>query len=231
VYFESLIDRGTAESGDGGADCVEHERSLDELTYDLSHDGLLMPNFVFITPNLCNDGHTDCNHTGEQGELAAMRTFLSKWICRIRESTAYRKDGIIIITFDEAKIHRRRLLSPLFEAEDHSDDIGKDGKDVSESACCSEGRAPSGKDRGLEGSGGGQVGAIVLSQWVKSGSTNYRKYNHYSLLRSIEKIFHTRGYLGFASNEDLVTFDEGGVFNQPKFAPEPAGASVDNTCS
>jgi hypothetical protein len=230
AYFESLIDKGTAESRDGGADCVEHERSLDELSYDLSHEGLLMPNFVFITPNLCNDGHTDCKQAGEDGEIAAIRTFLTKWICRIRESTAYRKDGIIIITFDEAKVHSRRLPRPRVEAEDHPDDSVCDDENRSVSACCGEGRLPPRRDPGIEGSAGGRVGAIVLSKWVKSGSINGNKYNHYSLLRSIEKIFHTKEYLGLANSDDLVTFDEGGVFNQPSVAPETSGASVENTC-
>ena len=67
------------------------------------------PNLVFITPNLCNDGH-DGNGTGtspcangQPGGLASPDAFLKYWIPIIQASPAYQKDGMIVITFDEGE--------------------------------------------------------------------------------------------------------------------------------
>ena len=67
------------------------------------------PNLVFITPNLCNDGH-DGNGTGtapcgngQPGGLASADAFLKYWVPIIQASPAYQKDGMIVITFDEGE--------------------------------------------------------------------------------------------------------------------------------
>jgi phosphatidylinositol-3-phosphatase len=38
-------------------------------------------------------------------------------------------------------------------------------------------------------SGGGRVGAVALSPFIKPGTTSRVDYNHYSLLKTVEKIF------------------------------------------
>jgi hypothetical protein len=60
--------------------------------------------------------------------------------------------------------------------------------------------------------GGGEVGLLLISQYVKPNSTDVIDYfNHFSLLGSIEKLFglHTLGYAGATG---LATFGIG-VFN------------------
>ena len=47
VYFHSLIDSG---------ECARHVVNFNQLAQDLQHEATT-PNFVFITPNLCHDGH------------------------------------------------------------------------------------------------------------------------------------------------------------------------------
>jgi len=47
VYFHSLIDSG---------ECARHVVNFNQLAHDLQHESTT-PNFVFITPNLCHDGH------------------------------------------------------------------------------------------------------------------------------------------------------------------------------
>jgi hypothetical protein len=59
--------------------------------------------------------------------------------------------------------------------------------------------------------GGGQVGLLLISQYVKPGSIDALDYfNHFSLLASIEKLFglHTLGYAGAAG---LPVFGVGAV--------------------
>ncbi len=64
---------------------------FDQFTADLQKDSL--PNFVWITPNTCNDMH-DCSiSTGD--------AWLQKWVPQILASPAWKDQGILLITFDE----------------------------------------------------------------------------------------------------------------------------------
>lgn len=57
--------------------------------------------------------------------------------------------------------------------------------------------------------GGGQVGMLVISQYIKPGTVDVLDYyNHYAFLRSLENIF-SLGHLGYANNDTLATFDAG----------------------
>ena len=67
------------------------------------------PNLVFITPNLCNDGHdgdgtgaSPCAN-GQPGGLKSADNFLAYWVPIIQASPAYQQDGMIVITFDEGE--------------------------------------------------------------------------------------------------------------------------------
>jgi hypothetical protein len=61
------------------------------------------------------------------------------------------------------------------------------------------------------GTAGGRVGALVISPFTKGGTTSDTKYNHYSLLASIEDIF-SLPRLGYAAAPDLNSFGPD-VFN------------------
>jgi hypothetical protein len=54
-----------------------------------------VPNFVWITPNLCHDGH-DCS-------LDSVDAFLKKLVPLIRASRAFRAAGTLFITYDEGE--------------------------------------------------------------------------------------------------------------------------------
>ena len=87
MYFHSIIDNETR--------CKAHVVPLTALPGDLQKAGST-PNYVFITPNLCNDGHdTNCKN-GDPGGLVSIDAFLKKWIPRITGSPAYKKDGLLI---------------------------------------------------------------------------------------------------------------------------------------
>jgi hypothetical protein len=68
------------------------------------------------------------------------------------------------------------------------------------------------------GSGGGRTGAVVLSPFIKPGSTDDTKYNHYSLLKSLEQIFGINQHLGYANMPGLSSFGDD-VFNRPQGGP------------
>ncbi len=97
VYFHSIIDRPT---------CAAHVVNLSALESDLQ-DLKTTPNYAFITPNLCHDGHdgTDGDMKcvdGKPGGLVAADQFLADTVPKILASPAYQHDGLLIVTFDEA---------------------------------------------------------------------------------------------------------------------------------
>src|SRR6202012_4888592 len=73
-------------------------------------------------------------------------------------------------------------------------------------ACCGE-RALPGQPRqpGGVGPGGGRVGAVMLSPFIRPGTTSAVPYNHYALLRSVEDMLGL-AHLGYAAEPGLRTF-------------------------
>ncbi|MGH7880299.1 MAG: alkaline phosphatase family protein, partial [Candidatus Binataceae bacterium] len=155
------------------------------------------PNLVFITPNLCNDGHDGPSAICEGGHLKSADRFLQRMVPKILESPAYRQDGMLIITFDEAKVGYDLV---------HAIDPAK----TDATACCHEPAGPNVSQPGLTGPGGGRIGAVILSPDVKAGSVNDTPYNHYALLRGLEDLFGL-DHLGYARDHRLNSFDA--VFN------------------
>ncbi len=54
--------------------------------------------------------------------------------------------------------------------------------------------------------GGGQVGALLLSPYVKPGTTDQETFNHFSLLRTIEDLFGL-SHLGYAAASTVTSFE------------------------
>jgi hypothetical protein len=69
--------------------------------------------------------------------------------------------------------------------------------DLNASACCGEKDSlgyddpshPNTNEPGLWGPGGGRVGGVALSPFIKPGTKSDVFYNHYSLLKTVEMIF------------------------------------------
>ncbi|MDX6642206.1 MAG: phosphatidylinositol-3-phosphatase [Solirubrobacteraceae bacterium] len=186
VYFHALIDFPT---------CAQNDVPLDRLHADLASVSTTA-NYSFITPNLCNDGHDAPCVDGKPGGLEGANEFLKAWVPRILASPAYKQDGLLLVTFDEAEV----------ETSPPSGDA---------SACCNQPPGPNTPNPGgpIIGPGGGLVGMVALSPWVRGGSINATPYNHYAMLRSIEDIFGL-GHLGYAGQAGLRAFGDD-VFNGP----------------
>jgi hypothetical protein len=184
VYFHGIIDRP--------ARCDGHVVRLERLAEDLASPATT-PNFAFITPNLCNDGHDAPCVNGEPGGLVSADRFLRTWVPSIVESRAFRQDGLLVITFDEA-----------------------DGETAEDAvACCGEVGMPGA--RGLPGQfgpGGGRVGAVLLSPFITGGTVSARPYNHYSLLRTLEDMFRVPP-LALAAGGQVESFGAD-VFRKPR---------------
>lgn len=91
VFFHSLLDLG---------DCALNDVPLDQLGTDLKKIDTT-PNYSLISPNLCNAGVTGQCPAGAPDGAARADAFLSQWVSKILESPAYKKDGLLIVTFSE----------------------------------------------------------------------------------------------------------------------------------
>ncbi len=178
VYFHSLID-------DDARDCLANDVPLTYLPADLARASRT-PNFSFITPNLCEDGHDAPCVDGRPGGLASADEFLKEWVPRITSSPAFKKDGLLMITFDEAE---------------------GSGLEGDASACCNQPPGPNTPNPGgpVPGPGGGRIGALLISPFIKAGTVNPSPYNHYAFLRTVEDFFRLP-HLGYAGRPDLRGF-------------------------
>jgi hypothetical protein len=190
VYFHAIIDNAAL--------CDSHVVNLNDLPADL-RSASKTPDYSFITPDLCGDGHdstgSDCIAPADPGGFTGIDKFLEAWVPKITHSPAYTKQhGLLLITFDEAST---------------SDASG----------CCGEIPGPGSPLPGLAGSGGGLVGAIVLSPCIKPGTVSSVDYNHYAMLGSIENLFHLP-HLGYAQLPQETYFGKD-VFTNTSCKPPP----------
>jgi hypothetical protein len=178
VYFHSIID---------SPDCAKYDVPLELLPAALK-SAATTPNYTFITPNLCEDGHDSPCVDGRPGGLVSANKFLETWVPRILASPAYKQDGLLIVTFDEAE---------------------GNGSDADSSACCNEQPGLNSPSPGAlhPGPGGGKTGAVMLSPFIRPGTHTKQDYNHYSLLRSIEDLFRLQ-HLGYAAQAGLQPFGQ-----------------------
>jgi hypothetical protein len=179
VYFHSIIDSPF---------CAMNDVDLNNLLPDIANVDTTA-NYIFITPNLCHDGHDEpCIGLSEPGGLASIDEFLKKWVPEILASPGYRDDGLLVVSFDEA---------------DHDN-----------SSCCNE-RASNTPNAAGEspGTGGGKAGAILISPFIKPGTVDETPYNHYSFLRFTQDLWGF-AHLGYAAQEGLVPLGDK-IFNNP----------------
>lgn len=196
VYFHSIID---------STECNKNVVNLNQLATDLASE-TTTPNFVFITPNLCDDGHDAPCKNGQPGGLISADAFLQKWVPMIMASQAYQEDGLLIINFDEGGL----TVTP-----------GPGGALSIVAAgqfCCNEQPGPNlapfpqvtnitpTVSLTFQSYGGDRTGGVLLSPFLKAGTVSNTPFNHYSMLKSLEDIFDTDGYLGYAGAPGLVGF-------------------------
>jgi hypothetical protein len=195
VYFHSIVD---------AAACHNDVVSMKPFTQDLASEATT-PNFSFVVPNLCNTGHdATCAGTNVRGThvggLTAADYWLQSYVPKIVGSPAFKADGLLIVTFDEAGTSDA-------------------------TACCNEQPGLNTALPGLTGPGGGRVGAVLVSPFIKRHTTNATPYNHYSMLRSVEDLLRLDGHLGLAGASGLTAFGSD-VFAAGSAPAVPATAVV-----
>jgi hypothetical protein len=183
VYFHSLIDSPS---------CVANDAGLDRLGPDLS-SAARTPSFSYIVPDRCHDGNPVPCAPGAPAGLAPADGFLAKVVPQITGSKAYRNGGLLVITVDQAP---------------------SGGEFGDSSSCCGQPQYPNlpPPAGGLSPRGGGTVGALLLSPFIKGAATSQEPYSHFSLLRTIEDLFGLK-HLGYAGLPQVKPF-EASIFSR-----------------
>ena len=270
IYFRSLT---------AGSACHSDEVGLGQLATDLKSKSTT-PSLSYIVPSPCDDGSEAPCKPQATPSLAGANRFLKTVVPEIKHSAAYKDDGLIAITFDQApqtgpdadstaccgpssypnlaKLTAPPALPPAAmgaggtsstattttgtdtsstgtDTTTAGTDTSTTGTDTSTtdastttsptdtsttdttatgatttgttsttgatSTTTPTSTTPTGVGGGetTPTGGGGQIGLLLISQYVKPGSIDALDYfNHFSLLASIEKLFglHTLGYAG-----------------------------------
>ena len=140
---------------------------LDRLDGATSRRSRTTPNLSFITPDLCHDGHdATCADGGPGGLPAARRVPARRGSRGSRRSPAYRQDGLLVVTFDEAE---RATRAPA--------------------AASSPGRTPRRPAARPAARAAGAPARSCSRPPSRRARRSTSDYNHYSLLRSIEDLF------------------------------------------
>jgi len=92
VYYPSIVENQSR--------CDAHVRPYGELPPALSANHV--PNYVFITPDTCDDGHDAPCADGRPGGLVTADAWLRANVPLILNSKAYKDRGALFITVDEA---------------------------------------------------------------------------------------------------------------------------------
>ena len=92
VYFDSLT---------AGSACTDDDVDLSRLSADLSRKSST-PNLSYIVPDPCDDGSDQPCAAHATAGLGPADQFLRSVVPEIEASAAYKADGLIVITFDQA---------------------------------------------------------------------------------------------------------------------------------
>ena len=178
VYFHSVTDSPA---------CAADDVGLKGLSSDLANPAHT-PSFSYIVPDRCHDGSPSPCAAGAPAGPPAADAFLKRIVPEILGSRAYKSGGLLVITVDQAP---------------------STGVFADSSSCCGQPQFPNLPAptalAGLPARGGGEVGALLLSPFVKPGTTNQEQFNHFSLLRTVEDLFALK-HLGYAGRSGASSF-------------------------
>jgi hypothetical protein len=181
VYFGSIA---------GSPACAANDLGTSALKADLANEKRTA-SFSYIAPGPCDDGSPTPCAPGKASGMTAADGFLRKIVPQILSSKAYKQNGLLVITVDDAP---------------------STGEYADSSSCCGQPHfpnvpAPTGA-AALSGGGGGQVGLLMLSPFIKKGGGLVQEtYNHFSLLATLEQVFGLEklGYAGLSQVKPFST--------------------------
>jgi len=171
----------------GARDCTSKVTGFAPLAADLAGAPEQAPALSIILPDACHAGREGACPAGEPDGLARADGWLREVIPHLLAAPAYADDTMIVITFDQARAT---------------------GSEADFASCCGQQRGvnePENVDPQAPAAGGGRVGALVLSPRITPGRVSDVLYNHFALLRTIERAFKL-DLLGLAGADELQPF-------------------------
>lgn len=181
------------------ARCAAHDVPYTQLATDIASNAV--PNYFFITPDTCHDGHDSpcatgspvpatCTESGAPANAAGGPGLLDAdcWLQNNLPSLLTylnAHDGVLLITTDEGA----------------SSDL---------SGCCTGGAGGTGGPVAGQGFGG-LVGLLALGPGVKAGYTSTISYDHASQLRTVEDALGISTHINNASTATAMS----DLFTQP----------------
>jgi hypothetical protein len=225
LYFRSLT---------GSDACRRSEVGIGQLAKDVK-DASTAPSLAYIIPPPCATGAEAPCKPGAPATLAAANRFLKSVVPEIKHSAAYKDNGLIAVTFDQApqtgphadssaccsspttypnlrKLATAPAVPPAAMgvttgAGSPTTATGTTGTDTTPTDTTTTGTTTATTTPASSlvtgettpTGGGGQVGLLLISPYVKPDSIDVVDYfNHFSLLASIENLFglHRLGYAG-----------------------------------
>jgi hypothetical protein len=208
LYFQSLT----------GSPCPKNDVALTQLAKDLKSTSTT-PTLSYIVADPCDNGSdTPCAPHAKSGPAAA-DAFVKSVVPQIMGSKAYKADGLIAITYDQApQTGAHADASSCCGTPNYPNLIGftlpPSGTGSSGPSGTTGTTGPTGPSGppSLGGGqtnptgGGGQVGLLLLSKYVTPGIPEVTDYfNHFSLLAAIEQVIGVKR-LGYANAQALPLF-------------------------
>lgn len=170
VYYPPIVENATR--------CDSHVVDFGQLATDLQSVATT-PNYVFITPNTCDDGHdapctAPASEAGQPGGLTSANAWLSSEVPQIMNSPAWTTQrSLLIVTFDE--------------------------NGFSDTSGCCGALAPGAGPATDAAAFGGRVGLVALaSQGITAGKVVHTPYDHWSYLRTVEDALGISEHLNMA---------------------------------
>jgi len=176
VYYPPIVDNQAR----CAAHVVPYTDTVSGFAMDLANH--TVPDYSFITPDTCHDGHDVPSCFGGapgKGGLIAADSWLHSNVPPILNSPEYKQGGALFIVWDESDI---RSDTPAHSMADTS-------------TCCAGGSMADGTPPG-----GGLIGALALSPYIRPGLVTTTSYDHNSLLRTIEDSFGIGAHIGDAGS-------------------------------
>jgi hypothetical protein len=73
-----------------------------------------LPNYSFVTPDMCNDGHNEKDCEGESTQIARASTWLEKFLAPTVQDPSVLGNTLVVITFDESRAYARNHIFTVF---------------------------------------------------------------------------------------------------------------------